>query len=63
MTTNTYSEVWDLDVFFKGGSTSQEFESHFQEDGPWSEIIASAELEPLSFVLEDDGINNESALI
>jgi oligoendopeptidase F len=25
---NTYSEVWDLDVFFEGGSTSAEFSSH-----------------------------------
>lgn len=28
MTTKTYSEVWDLDVFFKGGSSSPELRSH-----------------------------------
>ena len=27
-TTHTYSNVWDLDVFFKGGSDSQEFRQH-----------------------------------
>ncbi|WP_080844896.1 M3 family oligoendopeptidase [Cytobacillus gottheilii] len=31
MTTKTYSEVWDLDVFFKGGSESEEFTSHLSE--------------------------------
>lgn len=30
MTTHTYSEVWDLDVFFKGGSDSEEFAAHLQ---------------------------------
>lgn len=28
MTTKTYSEVWDLDVFFKGGSNSVELRDH-----------------------------------
>jgi len=28
MTTKTYSEVWDLDVFFQGGSNSPELRSH-----------------------------------
>lgn len=28
MTATTYSEVWDLDVFFKGGSGSPEFQEH-----------------------------------
>jgi len=28
MKTKTYSEVWDLDVFFKGGSSSPELRSH-----------------------------------
>ncbi|MCZ8537009.1 M3 family oligoendopeptidase [Paenisporosarcina quisquiliarum] len=28
MTTKTYSEVWDLDVFFKGGSSSPELREH-----------------------------------
>ncbi|WP_040207893.1 M3 family oligoendopeptidase [Neobacillus jeddahensis] len=28
MTVNTYTEVWDLDVFFKGGSHSSEFQEH-----------------------------------
>ena len=28
MTQKTYSEVWDLDVFFKGGSDSQELRTH-----------------------------------
>ncbi|MFE8703248.1 M3 family oligoendopeptidase [Cytobacillus sp. FJAT-54145] len=28
MTTSTYSEVWDLDVFFNGGSSSDEFLKH-----------------------------------
>ncbi|MFS0690316.1 M3 family oligoendopeptidase [Sporosarcina sp. 179-K 8C2 HS] len=27
-TTKTYSQVWDLDVFFKGGSDSEELRSH-----------------------------------
>lgn len=31
MTTKTYSEVWDLDVFFKGGSESEEFTAHLNE--------------------------------
>ena len=30
MMANTYSEVWDLDVFFEGGSQSAEFESHLK---------------------------------
>ncbi|WP_064094274.1 M3 family oligoendopeptidase [Rossellomorea aquimaris] len=29
-TNNTYSDVWDLDVFFKGGSESQEFRQHLE---------------------------------
>ena len=28
MTTKTYSEVWDLDVFYKGGSSSPELRDH-----------------------------------
>ncbi|MFC6038643.1 M3 family oligoendopeptidase [Paenisporosarcina macmurdoensis] len=28
MTTKTYAEVWDLDVFFKGGSSSPELREH-----------------------------------
>jgi pepF/M3 family oligoendopeptidase len=28
LTTKTYAEVWDLDVFFKGGSSSPELRSH-----------------------------------
>lgn len=28
LTTKTYSEVWDLDVFFKGGSSSPELREH-----------------------------------
>jgi oligoendopeptidase F len=31
MTTTTYSAVWDLDVFFKGGSSSPEFQVHIKE--------------------------------
>lgn len=31
MTTSTYSEVWDLDVFFQGGSASEEFTNHLQQ--------------------------------
>ena len=27
---NTYSDVWDLDVFFKGGSDSKEFRNHLE---------------------------------
>lgn len=30
MTTRTYSEVWDLESFFKGGSSSEEFTAHLQ---------------------------------
>ena len=31
MTQKIYSEVWDLDVFFKGGSESQELREHLDE--------------------------------
>lgn len=31
MTTTTYSTVWDLDVFFKGGSSSEAFIKHIEE--------------------------------
>ncbi|WP_226618303.1 M3 family oligoendopeptidase [Cytobacillus firmus] len=31
MTATAYSSVWDLDVFFKGGSDSAEFKQHLQE--------------------------------
>jgi oligoendopeptidase F len=31
MTQKTYSEVWDLDVFFKGGSESQELRTHLDD--------------------------------
>ncbi|MHC0035831.1 M3 family oligoendopeptidase [Pseudoneobacillus sp. C159] len=31
MTTTTYSAVWDLDVFFEGGSSSPEFQAHIEE--------------------------------
>ncbi|WLR56261.1 M3 family oligoendopeptidase [Mesobacillus subterraneus] len=31
--TNTYSEVWDLDVFFEGGSASPEFAAHLKAAG------------------------------
>ncbi|MBT2677411.1 M3 family oligoendopeptidase [Bacillus sp. ISL-35] len=31
--TNTYSDVWDLEVFFKGGSSSQEFANHLKAAG------------------------------
>ena len=31
MTQKVYSEVWDLDVFFKGGSESQELREHLDE--------------------------------
>ncbi|PLR93784.1 M3 family oligoendopeptidase [Bacillus sp. T33-2] len=31
MTAITYSDVWDLEVFFKGGSTSAEFSSHLKK--------------------------------
>src|SRR5690606_26926399 len=30
MTATAYSSVWDLDVFFKGGSNSAEFQQHLQ---------------------------------
>lgn len=30
---NTYSEVWDLEVFFKGGSSSPEFADHLKAAG------------------------------
>ncbi|UII54959.1 M3 family oligoendopeptidase [Cytobacillus spongiae] len=30
MATTTYSEVWDLDIFFKNGSASEEFTKHLQ---------------------------------
>ena len=28
---NTYDLTWDLDVFFKGGSASQEFTNHLKK--------------------------------
>ncbi|MGJ7912220.1 M3 family oligoendopeptidase [Neobacillus sp. LXY-1] len=31
MTTDTYSEVWNLDVFFPGGSRSAEFQEHLRQ--------------------------------
>ncbi|ALC89861.1 oligoendopeptidase [Bacillus sp. FJAT-18017] len=31
MSVNTYSDVWDLDVFFPGGSASKEFEAHLTD--------------------------------
>ena len=31
MTQKVYSEVWDLDVFFKGGSESQELREYLDE--------------------------------
>lgn len=31
MTTTTYSQTWDLDVFFKGGSDSEEFKQYIKE--------------------------------
>lgn len=31
MTQQAYSEVWDLDVFFKGGSESQELRKHLED--------------------------------
>lgn len=31
MTTSLYSDVWDLEVFFKGGSSSEGFAAHLQE--------------------------------
>jgi oligoendopeptidase F len=31
MTATTYSAVWDLDVFFEGGSSSPEFQAHMAE--------------------------------
>ncbi|WP_075619011.1 M3 family oligoendopeptidase [Paenisporosarcina indica] len=30
MTTKTYAEVWDLDIFFKGGSSSPELREHLE---------------------------------
>lgn len=30
MAVHTYSQVWNLDVFFKGGSSSEEFNSHLE---------------------------------
>ena len=31
MTATTYSEVWNLDVFFKGGSDSSELQEHLTQ--------------------------------
>jgi len=31
VTTKTYSETWDLDVFFQGGSNSNEFHTYLTE--------------------------------
>ncbi|MDP4083428.1 MAG: M3 family oligoendopeptidase [Bacillota bacterium] len=38
MTANTYSDVWNLDVFFQGGSASAEFENHLSKT---TELIES----------------------
>ncbi|PLR78069.1 oligoendopeptidase [Bacillus sp. V3-13] len=59
MTTSKYSEVWDLDVFFKGGSDSDEFTahlgktaehiSHFHERVKlWSPVTSSADSKELT---------------
>ena len=33
MTSTTYSDVWNLEVFFKGGSDSAELADHLKDKG------------------------------
>lgn len=42
MTNKTFSDVWDLDVFFPGGSSSQAFVQHLYETGSNIEEFARA---------------------
>lgn len=42
MTNKTFSDVWDLDVFFPGGSSSQAFVQHLDETGSNIEEFARA---------------------
>ncbi|MFP9126938.1 M3 family oligoendopeptidase [Niallia sp. BSM11] len=42
MTNKTFSDVWDLDVFFPGGSSSQTFVQHLDETGSNIEEFARA---------------------
>ncbi|GIN60378.1 oligoendopeptidase [Robertmurraya siralis] len=55
MAENTYSEVWDLDVFFEGGSGSPKFAQHLQET---KQLVAEfkalvSNWEPKNVVRED----------
>ncbi|PLR85863.1 oligoendopeptidase [Bacillus canaveralius] len=64
MTTSTYSEVWDLDVFFKGGSDSAEFAAHLENTAAhisrfhnrvkvWSPLTSSADTKELTELIAE----------
>lgn len=54
MTTSTYSEVWDLDVFFQGGSASEEFAAHLVDAAQRIEQFKAVvnEWEPASTIVD-----------
>lgn len=58
MTTSTYSEVWDLDIFFKGGSASEEFAAHLEDAKSFVEQFRAvvAEWEPTSSVADHESL-------
>ena len=59
MTQKTYSEVWDLDVFFKGGSESQELRTHLDNV---KEKLNSLEETAVAFqVPQSAGVSKEVA--
>jgi oligoendopeptidase F len=64
LTTKTYSEVWDLDVFFKGGSSSPELRSHLdllkKELDSFEKMLSAFEVpqsgsdaEKIAFIIEE----------
>jgi oligoendopeptidase F len=61
VTQKTYSEVWDLDVFFKGGSESQELRTHLEN---LKEKLNSLEETAVAFqVPQSAGISIEVATL
>ncbi len=61
MTQKTYSEVWDLDVFFKGGSESQELRTHL--DSVKSKIESLEETTNLFQVPLSADVANDVAIL
>ncbi|MFD2446142.1 M3 family oligoendopeptidase [Bacillus sp. CGMCC 1.16607] len=62
MTTTTYSAVWDLDVFFDGGSSSPEFQAHLAETEQKINQFKEKVLQWKRSTVEED-INSLSALL